>query len=658
MEVNNDVTRADDKVSTDTAPMELSVQLAAQVPVATTDSGRENHEHDHRRTPRNRKNRQRKRPRSEWLTNETCSTSKTDIDEPNAFSVVITRLDIMKQSNIDSSCNSTIHNAEASTTTAHVLKTPMTAPFLRVVYPYPHTFTSFCKARWIGRSVFDVYCTEFGSYPMSYYKIAIQQGRIRVSDRIVPIDYKLQAKDVLLHTVHRHEPGVVVQYNEAPYIHVVEETTDLIAIDKPSTMPVHPCGGYHRNSLMNLLHETYQNQKFYTIHRLDRLTSGLIVIAKNPKVAQEWGQAIQSRDQNCQKIYLARVKGHFGRTSYILPLLTHNDSTGSGMPKYGEYNYIDEHSSDVSEALNRRKKYAYGYWMTDAITGDVVDDHCDGPCVPKDRTIAEWLEHVINKSATTTPSDCNADTKCRQFIWFNVACPVRIEQPKIGICVAGLFDDLDDTMYIQTVKPAQTRFGIVKYDDVTDSTIILVQPMTGRTHQIRIHLQHMQHSIANDPNYGGQLWYGNPSGQRACADAQHILDQCNKTTDTMSLPGNDSANADNGGLGKLTNGLVTSDVPATDNEIENSLQRTSSIRNESESLSDWILRTCVWCNRLYGTSGNAELRHKSNVDQNNIVERRAKLEFLVRSPGLWLHAFQYKVNDKSFRTEIPEWCHV
>ena len=37
--------------------------------------------------------------------------------------------------------------------------------FYRVVHPYPYTFASFCKKRWIGRTVLDVYVSEFGSYP-------------------------------------------------------------------------------------------------------------------------------------------------------------------------------------------------------------------------------------------------------------------------------------------------------------------------------------------------------------------------------------------------------------------------------------------------------------------------------------------------------------
>lgn len=37
--------------------------------------------------------------------------------------------------------------------------------FIRVIHPYPYTFSSFAKQRWVGRTVLDVYVSEFGSYP-------------------------------------------------------------------------------------------------------------------------------------------------------------------------------------------------------------------------------------------------------------------------------------------------------------------------------------------------------------------------------------------------------------------------------------------------------------------------------------------------------------
>jgi tRNA pseudouridine synthase 9 len=110
----------------------------------------------------------------------------------------------------------------------------------------------------------EIYTTEFGSYPAAYYETAIEQGRILVSDEKVSTSYKIKGKDVLSHTVHRHEPAVAVATDQSPYVRIHAESDTLLAVDKPGTLPVHACGGYNQNSLMNLLEPIYG--KLYTIH--------------------------------------------------------------------------------------------------------------------------------------------------------------------------------------------------------------------------------------------------------------------------------------------------------------------------------------------------------------------------------------------------------
>lgn len=96
-----------------------------------------------------------------------------------------------------------------------------TPKWLRVIKPYPYNFTTYAKGRWQGRTLIDVYSTEFGSYPKSYYETAIAQGRILVSDKKVSASYIVKGGDVLSHTVHRHEPGVAVQSNKEPCVDII-----------------------------------------------------------------------------------------------------------------------------------------------------------------------------------------------------------------------------------------------------------------------------------------------------------------------------------------------------------------------------------------------------------------------------------------------------
>ena len=388
--------------------------------------------------------------------------------------------------------------------------------WVRRITPYMYQFTSHAKARWIGRTLLDVYCTEFGRYPSSYYKAAITTGMIRVSGNIQTPDYCIQSQDVLLHTVHRHEPlvRVSVPKTQGPtesfnahstqkdmVVTCVTETKDVLVVDKPSLLPIHPCGGYHENSLVNILSSSSTNQSYYPIHRLDRLTSGLVILGKTSKVAKEWAQAMRTR--TCQKLYLARVKGKFpngivetkrpaiqkdAATTTILPRL---DNNGAPLPRHGEWRL--ERDKDTGKGkpwvkqprgtkrkksiVEERSRNAYGYWIT---KGDLdLDDDDKSPALIVDGSIEEVFSPVWNTPSLDDSTVFNWQEVRKSHHWLHVACPTRVEQATIGVCVCGTFDDLDEETYLRTVKPAETAFAAVKYDQTTDTTIVLCRPKTG-----------------------------------------------------------------------------------------------------------------------------------------------------------------------------------
>jgi 23S rRNA-/tRNA-specific pseudouridylate synthase len=184
--------------------------------------------------------------------------------------------------------------------------------YVRLIQPYPYTFTSFAKQRWCDRTLLDVFSDEFQSYPRTYYERAIRMGAITVNDTRVDPKHVVRGGDVLRHSVHRHEPAVRVSSPESPFVRIVANTDTCLVIDKPPCLPIHPCGGYHENSLLRILNGVRPRlaNAIHMIHRLDRLTSGLVVLAKSSETAAEWADAIQSRTR-CQKLYLARVQGRF-----------------------------------------------------------------------------------------------------------------------------------------------------------------------------------------------------------------------------------------------------------------------------------------------------------------------------------------------------------
>lgn len=52
-------------------------------------------------------------------------------------------------------------------------------------------------------------------------------------------------------------------------------------------------------------------------------------------------------------------------------------------------------------------------------------------------------------------------------------------------------------------KPAHTKFAVLEYDARTDRTRVALEPVTGRTHQLRVHMQALGHPIVGDSLYGG-----------------------------------------------------------------------------------------------------------------------------------------------------------
>ncbi|KAI8488219.1 RNA pseudouridylate synthase domain containing protein 2 [Branchiostoma belcheri] len=147
---------------------------------------------------------------------------------------------------------------------------------LRKVQPYFFTFEAFAKGRWLGRTVMDIFSSEFRAHPPEHYKKAIKMGRLLLNGEPVKLDTVLKDNDFMQNTVHRHEPPVV-----ADPVEIVEETDDLVVINKPASMPVHPCGGYRHNSVIFVLGKEHGFENLHPIHRLDRLTSGILIFAKN-----------------------------------------------------------------------------------------------------------------------------------------------------------------------------------------------------------------------------------------------------------------------------------------------------------------------------------------------------------------------------------------
>jgi tRNA pseudouridine32 synthase/23S rRNA pseudouridine746 synthase len=95
-----------------------------------------------------------------------------------------------------------------------------------------------------------------------------------------------------------HEPPVRTDF------HVVWRDDELIVVDKPPHLPVTPGGLWVRNCLLHLLAHAAGSRELAPLHRIDRLTSGLVLFSCEPRSRGRWALALQ-KEGGAEKVYTA-----------------------------------------------------------------------------------------------------------------------------------------------------------------------------------------------------------------------------------------------------------------------------------------------------------------------------------------------------------------
>lgn len=228
--------------------------------------------------------------------------------------------------------------------------------------------------------------------PKSYIYRIIRKGEVRVNKGRIKPDYKLNANDLI-----RVPPVKVASRTDVPNPkldiiaqleqQILFEDDSILVVNKPSGLAVHGGSGL-KFGLIEGLRSLRPNEKFLElVHRIDRDTSGIIMVAKKRSALRSLHQ--QLRDKTVEKSYLALVAGTWSKNRKVIEAPLKKNTLKSG-------------------------------------------------------------ERIVR---------------------------VDIEG-----------------------KPSKTRFTVI--EKFKQATLIGCQPVTGRTHQIRVHTQHAGNPIGGDDKYG------------------------------------------------------------------------------------------------------------------------------------------------------------
>lgn len=245
-------------------------------------------------------------------------------------------------------------------------------------------------------------------------------GLIRINGQAKQSEYTLRNGDFLEHVMHRHEPPIHVESSAGSSSVVHYDTEEVVVVNKPSSLPVHPSGAYRHNSMTFLLQRECNLPELFPVHRLDRLTSGLLMFSKSAVKARALCEEIASGQ--VQKHYVARVSGEF-------PVVTSRSDDRDQKEAFTQVR------DDALVQMSTSMLGAEEYWRMSAPMA------CVSP-----------LDHVQGVSSETGS------------------------------------------------KSAETLFRRLSFNG--SHSIVECLPVTGRTHQIRVHLKHLGFPIVNDPLYG------------------------------------------------------------------------------------------------------------------------------------------------------------
>ncbi len=187
-----------------------------------------------------------------------------------------------------------------------------------------------------GQRIDNFLRTQLKGVPKTLIYRILRKGEVRVNKGRIKPEYKLQAGDVVrvppLRLAERDEPAPLAQgLLERLEAAVVYEDKALIVLNKPAGIAVHGGSGLNYGVIEAFRQMRPDAKEIELVHRLDRDTSGLLMIAKKRSMLRHLHEAL--RGDGVDKRYLALVRGSWptAKKQVRAPLLKNNLRSGERM---------------------------------------------------------------------------------------------------------------------------------------------------------------------------------------------------------------------------------------------------------------------------------------------------------------------------------------
>ena len=291
------------------------------------------------------------------------------------------------------------------------------------------------------------------------------------------------------------------------------ECDEFVAFDKPSGILSHPSG---RNSPYNMYDEIWSlyGQDACVAHRLDLETSGVLIVAKDKNAARKLKDCFEQR--SVMKRYIALVRGDLrhgsrGRLQGVARDGAREDRVASGLNEIRGSKFADEVAS-LSGVLSLDGAHVSatgvrGGFGSDVLASGASDKFGSATTTGDTGSVYEACSLLTAKFAPSTFSANLKEFEPAKYAKFSEKLKFLegfegfvIDAP---IAPSGEFADIKIRMKIAADgKEAVTLIRQLRYFADIDASLIECYPLTGRQHQIRLHLFHVEHSILGEPLYG------------------------------------------------------------------------------------------------------------------------------------------------------------